>query len=235
MRICGSAAVWRSLIPNLNLAPLSTAYVSFTTGDFNGDGFDDLQASRNPQDICLGGPSGLTGCFETQAMPSGYDDGKYLTLSGSGLTTIGTGQSSFYINLAAGTESFLVDIFDGAFAAGDGDMGRGSNETCFRLTPDGLKQGAPVNTDQSIATVSSTQLPSRAWGKVYFGPAAHPLAEAPSGNYFYRLDVYLAASCEVSCHLQAQSATSAQPLMQRRMLPLHAPTTDPEANSVALP
>ncbi|MFQ5909620.1 MAG: hypothetical protein ACE5IJ_02735, partial [Thermoplasmata archaeon] len=133
-------------------------------------------------------PQGLQ--FPDEPLQSGYtafpsgdpNDGKFLGISGTGLTLAGIPIIA-YIGVEKGAGSFAVGIFDGDIG-GLWDIGGGSPayKVKFELYADPLKNGTK---DWHIGTWYSDDCVDDDWYTRSYPTTA--AARAPSGNYFYRL------------------------------------------------
>ncbi|MFQ6107821.1 MAG: PKD domain-containing protein, partial [Thermoplasmata archaeon] len=117
------------------------------------------------------------------AFPSGDpDDGKFLGISGLGLTLAGIPIIA-YIGVEKTAVSFEVGVFDGEIGGLWDITGSGlSSDTRFELYADPMKNGTK---DWPIDTWFSSDCADDDWHTKSFPTNA--TARAPSGNYFYRL------------------------------------------------
>ncbi|HKZ47297.1 MAG TPA: hypothetical protein VJ397_00765 [Thermoplasmata archaeon] len=139
-------------------------------------------------------PSGPGATSHTNATGEPYhaiptddpDDAMFLAVAGSGLSTLGGNDIHIFIGVAAGKTAFELDLFD-ADTSGHWDITwPGSNDRLiFRLYRDRLKTG--TDTSSLVSTWNSDSGVDDGWLDKAF--ATDSGARAPSGNYFYRLDV----------------------------------------------
>ena len=135
-------------------------------------------------------------------------DGKMVTVVGQQLSTISVPQITFFIGVDSAESNFSVDLFDADMGANPGfgvpvgwSFGDGCNanptinKTFYNLYADPLKDGsgtflaAQISEDPWVPPATDGIL-DQALTSLYSGPV-HPEAQAPSGNYFYRLEVIL--------------------------------------------
>jgi hypothetical protein len=143
------------------------------------------------------------------AWPSPYpDDGKFCILAGNDLDTFDARRFVFYVGIPAGEDDFLLEFFDGdggnqsPWYSGHWDWF--SSDTTYSLYADPNKDGPGNGTlitswtgnstsldFSSVPNVSSlqTSMPDNDWFRMTVLPEA--AAIAPSGNFFYRLEVEL--------------------------------------------
>lgn len=112
------------------------------------------------------------------------DDGKFLTMTGSDLSTLAGTKIIVYIAVEKSATNFTLGVFDGD-QSGLWDYTMGTpDEMLFSIYADPLKNGTytiPVD------TLSSTVMYDDAWFLTTYGVSA--AAKAPSGNYFYRMEI----------------------------------------------
>ncbi|MEE9489751.1 MAG: hypothetical protein V3V91_04845, partial [Thermoplasmata archaeon] len=117
------------------------------------------------------------------ALPSADpDDGKFLGIAGEGLSTLAGRKAVAFVGVPAGETSFQIGIFDG-------DQGThwdtdGYAVTIYRLYKDPLKNGT---TSHFVTSWTSGDCIDDDWYNKNFSTDSG--ARAPSGNYFYRLEV----------------------------------------------
>lgn len=109
-------------------------------------------------------------------------DGKFVLIAGSGHQTIAGTEVVAYIGILSNESTFEVGIFDGD--VGDHWDFAGDGITSFTLYMDPLKNGTTAN---QVSTWTSDVCPDDDWYDKNF--TVSPRAQAPSGNYFYRLVV----------------------------------------------
>lgn len=114
------------------------------------------------------------------------DDGRFLALApnGPGLETLSDDDLDFELAVDASTTSFVLGFFDADTGGTHWDLGSGVLE--MTLYADPLADGTGT---QVVATFDGSTMPNNAW--VDFVVTTGPEAQAPSGNYFYRLNVNL--------------------------------------------
>jgi hypothetical protein len=127
--------------------------------------------------------AGMPGSITYSALPSADpDDGRFFGIAGSGLSTLAGISVVAYIGVPAGSSYFHIGIFDGDQGGiWDSD---GSDVTIYRLYKDPLKNGT---TDHIITNWLSLNCFDDDWYNRNFTVDSE--AQAPSGNYFYRLEV----------------------------------------------
>jgi hypothetical protein len=115
------------------------------------------------------------------AMPSNDpDDGRFLGIAGSGLNTLGGQDIELFIGVPHGRTSFELGIFDGDVGA---DWDLGSALMGYWLYKDPLKSGGST----ILSSWTSSGLANDDWTTQFF--STDSAAQAPSGNYFYRLEI----------------------------------------------
>lgn len=112
------------------------------------------------------------------------DDGKFLTVAGNGLETLAGTKIIAFIGIIKGQLNFTLGIFDGD-QGGSWDITKGTpDELFFTLYPDPLKNGT---TTVAMDRLSSYSMTDDSWFKKEYSVGTD--AKAPSGNFFYRLEV----------------------------------------------
>ncbi len=112
------------------------------------------------------------------------NDGRFLTLVGTGLQSLAGEGVSVEIGVPAGTTNFDLDLFDPGNAGPTPHWDFGNTPIEFTLYADPLADG---NGTFVVTQFVNTGLPDNVW---YTVPVATgPEAESPSGNFFYRLEV----------------------------------------------
>ena len=111
------------------------------------------------------------------------DSGKFLGAAGNGLSTLAGQTNKLYLGIPAGRTTFTIGIFDG-----DGDVHwdqpiSGVDQMDYKLYKDPLKNGAMTLLD----SWSNSGLLDDDWSSRTYSTSND--AKAPSGNYFYRLEV----------------------------------------------
>ena len=133
-------------------------------------------------------------CFPTCSAT----DGRFLALAnGSQLLSLSEPNLKVRIGVPAGTASFVVGVFDGdsgkkiANGASRWDQGYNTSFT-YRLLADPKGDGtgtAPVELQPGKTAILSATLANDGWSD--FTVATSAAAQAPSGNYFYTLQITL--------------------------------------------
>ncbi|HBL30713.1 MAG TPA: hypothetical protein DD490_28080, partial [Acidobacteria bacterium] len=126
-------------------------------------------------------------------------DARFLTIAtGTGLVTLSDETLVVQLAVPAGSPSFTLGVFDGDSGGVDGggvahwdfptNPATLPNPTpySYTLTADPLADGSGTTV---VATYSSLSMPNNAW--VDFTIPTSAAAEAPSGNYFYQLEIKL--------------------------------------------
>ncbi|HBL26475.1 MAG TPA: hypothetical protein DD490_06540, partial [Acidobacteria bacterium] len=126
-------------------------------------------------------------------------DGRFLTIAtGTGLVTLSDESLTVQLAVPAGSPSFSLGVFDGDSGGVDGSgvahwdfptsPTTAPNPTpySYTLTEDPLADGTGATV---VASYSSLSMPNNAW--IDFTIPTSPTAQAPSGNYFYRLEINL--------------------------------------------
>ena len=109
-------------------------------------------------------------------------DGKFLSIVSAGKSSLVTPTHlSIGVPASEALNTFQVEIFDGD-QAGLWDK-PGGGVTTFSLYADANRDGAAMT---PVAELTSASFPDDAWGVLFSGPQV-AAAQAPSGNYFYRL------------------------------------------------
>jgi hypothetical protein len=127
--------------------------------------------------------TGMPGSPSYSALPTGDpDDGKFLGIAGSDLQTLAGIRVVAYIGVPAGESYFHIGIFDGE-QGGYWDT-HGSDVTIYRLYMDPMKNGT---TDHFVTSWLNLNCVDDDWYNRNFTTDSG--AQAPSGNYFYRLEV----------------------------------------------
>ncbi|MCK4443153.1 MAG: hypothetical protein KAW09_01320, partial [Thermoplasmata archaeon] len=115
------------------------------------------------------------------AMPSDDpDDGRFLAVAGRDLNTLADQSIELFIGVPAGRTNFELGIFDGDLGS-NWDVGSGTMG--YWLYRDPYKNG----TNDLMSSWTSGSLANDDWTTQYFTTSSD--AKAPSGNYFYRLEV----------------------------------------------
>lgn len=109
------------------------------------------------------------------------DDGKFMSVAGQGLQTLAGIAVVTFVGVPKGTSSFEVGIFDGDTSA---NWDSGSDVVKYKLYRDALKTGS---TASLVAQWTSGDSVNDDWYTKTFNTDS--AAQAPSGNYFYRLEV----------------------------------------------
>jgi len=128
-------------------------------------------------------PAEMPSLISYSALPSADpDDGKFFGIAGSGLSTLAGIRVVAHIGVPAGSTYFHIGVFDG-------DQGGlwdrdGSDVTIYRLYKDPLKNGT---TDHFVTSWLNLDCVDDDWYNRNFTTDSG--AQAPSGNYFYRLEV----------------------------------------------
>jgi hypothetical protein len=113
-------------------------------------------------------------------------DGKFLSQPSQGLSSLTVATHlSLGVPASQSASPCVVEIFDGDLQ-GKWDRAGGA-VTTYELYTDRNRDGANM-TLLASKNSSDASFPDDAWGTLY-SAAQHPLAQAPSGNYFYRLVV----------------------------------------------
>jgi len=143
---------------------------------------------------------GLAGTASAQlrCLPScNSADGRFLAIAGSNLVTLSDTQLDLTISVPAGATSFQLGIFDGDSRGVDlggvphWDTGSAAIFT-YTLYADPNANGSGLNIVELLPATPvllSTLLPDNGWFDVTIPTS--PLAQTPSGNYFYRLNIIM--------------------------------------------
>ncbi|HYS70852.1 MAG TPA: hypothetical protein VEM95_00345, partial [Thermoplasmata archaeon] len=127
------------------------------------------------------------------ALPSADpDDGKFLAVAGNNLGTLAGISIILYFGIPAGRSGFEIGIFDGD-TGNHWDTRQSFPVLNYRLYKDPLKSGSTTNL---VASYTSEQMVDDDWFTKTFSTDSG--ARAPSGNYFYRMDVNWANSQSTS-------------------------------------
>jgi hypothetical protein len=162
---------------------LTASFLAFA-GSLNDAGVVDGYAVESGDDFAPYSNDDMTiqsGTYE--GIPSADpDDGKFVLIAGSGHQTIAGTEVVAYIGIPANESTFEVGIFDGE-TGGYWDFD-GPGTTSFTLYTDPLKNGTTSNV---LASWTSDDCADDDWYDQNFTVSSD--AQAPSGNYFYRLVV----------------------------------------------
>ena len=154
-----------------------------------------------------GGAAGLTEAADpVSALPTAAgNDGKFLTVSGKGFGTIDAPAVSFRLVVPASQSNVKVEVFDGDIAAEYDDVSEvvpgTDTKACYQLftdpcgdrTSNCTASGAVIK----VAGKDNSAMLNNDWAVVY-DASVNSEARSPSGNYIYRLDVFLANDCSAS-------------------------------------
>lgn len=138
----------------------------------------------------LGRPAvGLTQARQTGIPSISETDGRFLGIAGTGLRTVAaTSTTSVYIAVPAGQAGFTIEVFDGDLGGrwDNVDPSRGTTPRIrYALFADPNRDGSGR---QAIVSRTDQDFSDNTWQALFSG-APDPAARAPSGNYFYRLEV----------------------------------------------
>lgn len=138
-------------------------------------------------------PPSIEPCSDAGQFPScDPEDGKFISISGRGVSHYDFSKLSLIIGVPGDSDGFIVDIFDGDQEPPFDYHTEFQPKTCFRLTPDPTKSGDTTN---YIIELDNTYFENNEFTNLYNGPL-HDEARAPSGNYFYRIDVITGPDCD---------------------------------------
>jgi len=148
-----------------------------------------------------GGFTGTAGLPTPPPTPSGYtclptcieNDAKFLFMAGLSWSTFGGTKQAFWIAVPSSYASFEIGIFDGdsgkdnagAVNQTQGNWDDSAKETTYTLYADPLKDGTGT-TVVGTWLGNTDSMPNNAWYNITVNVS--PDAQAPSGNYFYRLE-----------------------------------------------
>jgi len=187
--------------PSLVFTPIASDYSAFVSHDVNGDGFDDLEATRpnGVQDLYFGSATGLDSGMNADGWPTtDGNDGKFLALvsNAPGLSTPENSWMTFWI-VAEKDQPFLdVQLFDGDMSLGSKwDVGDPAGvTTCYNLWF--LPEADPASPNvQLIAARSSGEFEDDKWERLTVEERVDNQAYSASSTVdysYYMLDVYLA-------------------------------------------
>ena len=191
-----------------NVTAPGRKFTALRVNDLNTDGNDDLEAVREDGSVTVFFGSsynasqnnhdtgGLTypGTEFTGLPTADGADGKMLTISGLGMKTIDRPSTSMTISVPSGAAEFEVQVFDGDLGGLFDDVQSDGAHTCFQLVAEPLKDDLGT---QVVAQMTDADLADNGWTTLYVDQtlSSTSSSRAPSGNYFYRLDVFLAADC----------------------------------------
>lgn len=178
----------------------SSVSQQFNVADFDSDGVQDLEIldfDNAWADVYYGSAGGgLLPGAPYYGLPSALGvDGKFITVSGVGMSTITFPKVAVKISIPASQPSFDVQIFDGDLSATNDAVGGG--RTCYYLFADGDDDGVPPGWPSSpvyVAQAEDSAFPDHAWKSFYHHPATqakHAAALAGTGNYIYTLSAQL--------------------------------------------
>ena len=133
-------------------------------------------------------------------LPSPFDnDGKFLTISGTGFRTFDQPGVNFKLSLPSTQSSFAVEVFDGDLGGQFDDIVESQPATntkaCYVVWSDpcGNRKtdcGVPNGSVAIVASGDSNSLLDAQWGSLGTIPTSNA-AKAPSGNFIYRVDAFL--------------------------------------------
>jgi len=133
-------------------------------------------------------PAGTSSIAPLAATTRGFpdkdpDSGRFLGQAGIGLSTLAGQENALYLGIPAGRTDFTLSIFDGD---GDNHWDQPSppvDTLDYKLYKDPMKTGSTVLLD----SWTNSGLPDDDWAARKYSTSAD--AMAPSGNYFYRIEV----------------------------------------------
>jgi hypothetical protein len=166
-------------------------YARFAVGDFDGDGFDDLEAETvgGIAHVYYGSSSGLTAGRVTYGFPtdSRYDGRFMLITSATPNVTHPSPTVEFPIDARSDDPDLRVEVFDGRNGTGfDGSKGSDLRQPCFRLYADPMENGSGVTQENLIVQVSGSRLAENQYSTIYKGPNVEK-ARTFGGHFAYRL------------------------------------------------
>jgi hypothetical protein len=199
----------------VNTPTQSTGYVSIDSGDVNGDGLDDLEATRADGSVTVF--AGVSGSGQgLQAVGQNFtgiptpesNDGKMVVLSGLGVDTVAATDARFKLTVGPNDTDALskltVQIFDG-INEGLHQFDRETKilKTCYQLSADPCGDGSLGNCNGAtrpkvrLKTVSSDTLNDDVWDTIFDGPHSPDASLTGNGTapFTYELYVYLSQDC----------------------------------------
>lgn len=153
----------------LGFTGLSSDYQSLRSGDFDGDGVEDLEAinGSGDADVFYGSPSGLTVGRPMVSMPTGQrDDGKFVFVTGPSELTYPNPTQWFSIDVPSTATDLRIEVFDGANGTGYDRYDVGATSGCFRIYADPATTGVPI-AGNLLGSVEASTLPENAWKSIY--------------------------------------------------------------------
>ncbi|HEV8594014.1 MAG TPA: hypothetical protein VGR51_00595, partial [Thermoplasmata archaeon] len=139
--------------------------------------------TRGPSDPLAPPPTPVPFAAYTGFPSLDPDDGKFMAVAGNDLSTLGGVSVVLYAGIPAETSTFEIGVFDGDTGS-HWDSRQDSPVLVYRLYKDPLKSGSTANL---LSEWTSETLLDDDWSTNSF--ATDAAARAPSGNFFYRLDV----------------------------------------------
>lgn len=189
--------------PNPQL-PSSLSVSSIAVTPPAATGFNGLQVTLTSGGFLeyKGTPTGLQLVSTTPetGMPTPFDnDGKFLSISGTGFRTFDQPDVSFKLSLPSTQTSFDVEVFDGDLGGKFDDVAEDlpstNTKACYVVWSDpcgnrGTECGVPDGSIAIVAHADSDSMLDNKWQSL--GPiATSAAAKAPSGNFIYRIDAFL--------------------------------------------
>jgi len=185
-----------------------------------GTGFDGVRASLTSGGFLeyRGSASGLSLVSTTAqtGLPSPFEnDGKFLSISGTGFRTFDQPGVTFKLSLPATQAAFDVEVFDGDLGGQFDDFAEDQPSTntkaCYVVWSDPCGDsaadcGVPNGAVAIVASSDSSALPDAQWSSLGH-VATSNAAKSPSGNFIYRVDAYLTDQANTCNPTIAQLAT----------------------------
>ena len=194
----------------------ASGYVAINISDVDGDGLDDLEATRADGSVTLfagipGSGQGLEQGPNFTGLPTPVgNDGKMLLVSGLGVDTVAATEARLKLTVGpedtAALSKLVVQIYDGD----NGGLHQFEEETnvlktCYRLSADPCGDGNVGNCAGDprpaveLATVSSDSLNDDVWDTIFDGPHSPDASLAGDGMapFIYELRVFLSEDCSV--------------------------------------
>jgi len=194
----------------------ATGITKINVTDVNGDGLDDLEATKADGSVTV--YSGVAGSGQgIQRLGTNFtglptadgNDGKMLVLSGQGTDTVGS--SDVRLKLTVGRDdpaalgNLVVQIFDGD-NGGLHQFDKETNvlKTCYQLSADPCGDGGSGNCNGGsralvpvTPVVSSDALHDDVWDAIFDGPQSPAASLAADGKapFTYELHVFMAENC----------------------------------------
>lgn len=197
--LTGGASAFTS--KTLTPSAAGAKYADFFTGDFNGDGIDDIEAVRTDGEVDVfygtGDAQVVTPAEEMVHLPTAdRTDGKFFAITGPNELTYPQPAADFLLYVEDEDAQVRVEIFDGRNGTGY-DRYDVSNiaPSCFRLYGRPVDDDSPLDPTKLIVEIPGDSayasgkpvFPENDWGTLYAGPndsrGLIPFTDPPAHQY----------------------------------------------------